>query len=181
MADSSHTKQKIQKPLSFNRFPVSAKPASLQLSFCCRFPAEPARLQLSFNVAATWQVCVAACICSFFSNPFAFANVPLLPSGFCCRCYLQVSVAAATFRFLLPLLPSGFCYRCYLQISVTAATFRFASKAAAAREFPHFQKIIQTRPTIFIFNFAKKRRNGLISKKKSSNSFKFEKTKNKPN
>ncbi|WP_316558576.1 hypothetical protein [Methanimicrococcus hongohii] len=30
----------------------------------------------------------------FFSNPFAFANVPLLPSGFCFRCCQQVSVSA---------------------------------------------------------------------------------------
>ncbi|WNY23325.1 hypothetical protein MmiHf6_06300 [Methanimicrococcus hongohii] len=25
------------------------------------------------------------CLCSFYSNPFAFANVPRLPSGFCFR------------------------------------------------------------------------------------------------
>ncbi|WP_316558454.1 hypothetical protein [Methanimicrococcus hongohii] len=28
------------------------------------------------------QVCVAARICSFYCNPFAFVNVPQLPSGF---------------------------------------------------------------------------------------------------
>ncbi|WP_316557414.1 hypothetical protein [Methanimicrococcus hongohii] len=60
------------------------------------------------RVCAADQVCASACICSFLRNPFAFANVPPLPSGFCCRCCLQVSVAAAAFRFLLPLLPPGF-------------------------------------------------------------------------
>ncbi|WNY22988.1 hypothetical protein MmiHf6_02840 [Methanimicrococcus hongohii] len=65
-------------------------------------PAGPASLQLSFSVAAWSQVCVAAvnqicvsaCICSFFKNPFAFANVPLPPA---------VYVAAAACRFLFPL------------------------------------------------------------------------------
>ncbi|WP_316558228.1 hypothetical protein [Methanimicrococcus hongohii] len=37
----------------------------LSTVFCCQFPAEPARLQLSFKIAAANQVCVAACICSF--------------------------------------------------------------------------------------------------------------------
>ncbi|WP_316556974.1 hypothetical protein [Methanimicrococcus hongohii] len=59
-------------------------------------------MQLSFtvNFRLSLQVCncllmlplrvrfaFAACICSFFSNPFAFANVPLLPADFCFRCH----------------------------------------------------------------------------------------------
>ncbi|WP_316557474.1 hypothetical protein [Methanimicrococcus hongohii] len=43
--------------------------------------AKPASLQLSFNVAACVAVSVSARICSFLRNPFAFANVPPLPTG----------------------------------------------------------------------------------------------------
>ncbi|WP_316558610.1 hypothetical protein [Methanimicrococcus hongohii] len=80
-------------------------------------PAKTANLQLSFNIAVAGAVCVAAaeavsvsaCICYFYLNPFAFANVPLLPAGFCFRRYLPlqllllpaVTVTAATYRFLL--------------------------------------------------------------------------------
>ncbi|WP_316556877.1 hypothetical protein [Methanimicrococcus hongohii] len=38
-------------------------------------------LLLAVTFTAANQVCVAVCICSFLSNPFAFANVPPLPSG----------------------------------------------------------------------------------------------------
>ncbi|WP_316558412.1 hypothetical protein [Methanimicrococcus hongohii] len=59
------------------------------------------RSGLCFTVAG--QVCVAACICSFYRNLLAFVNVPPLPYCFCFRCYLTVSVSAATLLFLFPL------------------------------------------------------------------------------
>ncbi|WP_316558222.1 hypothetical protein [Methanimicrococcus hongohii] len=55
MADSSHTKQKIQSHWFLIAFQL------LQCAF----------LPLSFMVAAANQVCVAACICSFLRNPLA--------------------------------------------------------------------------------------------------------------
>ncbi|WP_316557462.1 hypothetical protein [Methanimicrococcus hongohii] len=103
-----------------------AETVSLQLSFNVAVPAEPADLQLSFNVAVAGQVCTSACICSFLRNPFAFANVPPLPTGFCFRRHLQVFVSAATYRLLFPPPPAGFCFRRYLQVSVSAVSGRFA-------------------------------------------------------
>ncbi|WNY23204.1 hypothetical protein MmiHf6_05090 [Methanimicrococcus hongohii] len=109
MADSSQSKQKNQS----RRFLVAAQ--LLQRRQVCNCLL---RLPLAN------QVCVSVCICSYLRNPFAFANV--LPStGLCFRCYLQVCVSAATYRFVFPLLPTGFCFRCYLHVSVSAATYRF--------------------------------------------------------
>ncbi|WNY23563.1 hypothetical protein MmiHf6_08720 [Methanimicrococcus hongohii] len=83
-------------------FPYETKIQKLFLFIVSVWLLQSVFLQLSFMVAACVAVCISACICSFFSNLLAFANVLPLPSGFCYRRYLQVSVAAATFRFLLP-------------------------------------------------------------------------------
>ncbi|WP_316556930.1 hypothetical protein [Methanimicrococcus hongohii] len=84
-------------------------------------PAEPASQQLYFNTAAKSGL-RSACICSFLINPFAFANVPLLPTGFC------LPLLPTGFRllllptgFCLLLLPSGFCFRAVDRFSRTAA------------------------------------------------------------
>ncbi|WNY24458.1 hypothetical protein MmiHf6_17980 [Methanimicrococcus hongohii] len=106
MADSSHAKIKTKKQSDFSAVSGSCK----MLSYPCLLLSAPnrsANLQLSFSVAAVNQVCVSAYICSFYGNPFAFANVLPLPSGLRCRRYLRVCAAAATFGFALPLLPSG--------------------------------------------------------------------------
>ncbi|WP_316557432.1 hypothetical protein [Methanimicrococcus hongohii] len=78
----------------------------MQLFLPLPAPAEPTNLQLSFMVAAAGQVCAAACICSFYGNPFAFANVPLLPAAtvaaatcrYSCRCCRQPQQHAAAAR-----------------------------------------------------------------------------------
>ncbi|WP_316556980.1 hypothetical protein [Methanimicrococcus hongohii] len=87
MADSSHTKRNIQNRQAW-------------IAFRCR---QSSSLQLSFTVASIVAVSVSACICSFFSNPFAFTNVPLLPPVFRLLLPIRFLFAAATFRFLFPL------------------------------------------------------------------------------
>ncbi|WP_316557536.1 hypothetical protein [Methanimicrococcus hongohii] len=81
---------------------------------------------VAVSVSACVAVSVSVCICFFLRNPFAFADVPPLPAGFSFCRYLQVSVSAATYRFLFLPLPTGFCFCRYLQVSVSAATYRFA-------------------------------------------------------
>ncbi|TDQ68757.1 hypothetical protein C7391_0952 [Methanimicrococcus blatticola] len=71
------------------------------------------------------RFCVAACICSFLWQPFACANVALLPYCLRCRCYLVVCVAAVTLSFALPVLPCRLRCRCYLAVYVAAATLPF--------------------------------------------------------
>ncbi|WP_316556772.1 hypothetical protein [Methanimicrococcus hongohii] len=77
--------EKYKTVMTFNCFSALAK-CLLTPVFCFQLPAAPARLQLSFNVAACNQVCVAAATFWFL--------FPLLPLGFCFRRYPQVSVSA---------------------------------------------------------------------------------------
>ncbi|WP_316558114.1 hypothetical protein [Methanimicrococcus hongohii] len=72
------------------------------------------------------QVYVAACICFFLRNPFAFANVPLLPTGFCFR--LQV-------RFLFPL-ASQVSVSAWSQVSVSAGKSGFCFRRQVRFLFP---------------------------------------------
>ncbi|WP_316557603.1 hypothetical protein [Methanimicrococcus hongohii] len=111
--------------------------------FCCQLPAEPARLQLSFNVAAANQVCVsaanqvcaAACNLLFFRNPLALNFA---------RFAHKISVAGGGCVCLQS--ESDLCFCCYLTVSVSAAV-RFRPAAAgsrpAARKSRNFSKFLQ--------------------------------------
>ncbi|WP_316558593.1 hypothetical protein [Methanimicrococcus hongohii] len=108
MADSSHTKQKFK-----NCFFLLFRFGSCKVFSC----------NCLLWLLLAWR----------FAFPLASALFLVIcwHSRTCCR-YLQVSVTAATFRFLLPLLPSGFCCR---------AADRFASGSSCrcrARTTPLF-------------------------------------------
>ncbi|WP_316557683.1 hypothetical protein [Methanimicrococcus hongohii] len=133
MADSFPCETKIQK--TFSTFAIafgSCKALPCNCLLLLPVSAEPADLQLSFNVAVAnqfcvyivGQFCVAACICSFLRNPFAFANVLPLPFCFCFCCYLTFSVCHCYLTFSV-------C-RCYLTVSVSAADQVCTAVAAAA-------------------------------------------------
>ncbi|WNY24375.1 hypothetical protein MmiHf6_17060 [Methanimicrococcus hongohii] len=116
-------------------------------------------------VSACVAVCVSACICSFLKNPFAFANVPPLPTDFCFRCYLQVSVSAATVRFAFPLLPTGLCFRLQVgfapHLPLPATRYSCPPAVAAAARRPR-------EPLHFSFYFSKPLASLFISIKNSS-------------
>ncbi|WP_316557541.1 hypothetical protein [Methanimicrococcus hongohii] len=62
-----------------------------------------------FALPLASPVYASACICSFFKNPFAFANVPLLPLGFCF--HLESGFCFRLEAGFCSRLESGFCFR----------------------------------------------------------------------
>ncbi|WP_316557120.1 hypothetical protein [Methanimicrococcus hongohii] len=84
MADFSHTKQKIQKR-SFLLLFGSCEVFSCNCLLLLPALAETVGLQLSFMLLLPWRFALLPASALFNRNPFAFANVPLLPAGFCFR------------------------------------------------------------------------------------------------
>ncbi|WP_316557141.1 hypothetical protein [Methanimicrococcus hongohii] len=75
---------------------------------------------------------VCSCDCLLLSAPAKPANLQL---SFSVAAVNQVSVSAATYRFLLPPLPTGFCFRCYLQVCAGNCARRHARIAAFSFDF----------------------------------------------
>ncbi|WNY23996.1 hypothetical protein MmiHf6_13210 [Methanimicrococcus hongohii] len=87
MADSFPYETRNQKQFSFLAvFGACQACKSVTVFSCCQLPAEPARLQLSLNVAAARRSLLPRASAHFNHNPFASRT---------CRRDLTVSVAAA--------------------------------------------------------------------------------------
>ncbi|WP_316557788.1 hypothetical protein [Methanimicrococcus hongohii] len=134
----------ILKPAGFNCFYDSGKVPFLRLSFTAAAPAKRNSLQLSFNVAAAnqvyvctvGQVCISACICSFFRNPLAlnFARFAHKISG-CCE---RKCLFAAGGRFPFPLASQVSVSACRSGLHCSRCCRQPQQLTAAARELHKF-------------------------------------------